>query len=428
MLGMWIVALLGAFLLAPAVFLDRMDGTARLLAGWLWQARWTWSLVGAATIAMLSSPRAHRRWPHRTHRVQLGLALAVALIGLIGLTIARPREGLVALGAAVLIGLLGTWVLVVPRRLAPHPPAAVLDRLSDRERLDLTDARLKLRNDLRTTALQAIAGLAVLVGAVVAFQQLTEDRQQAAADRDLTRQGQASERFTRAIDQLGSDRREVQLGGIYGLEQIAQQAPDNRLAVREVLVAYVHRRAPRPTKPTIRQPEELRVRAPDVQAVLTVLGRRQAALTGPFDPPLDLRALDLHGADLAGHGFGFFNGPDFSLADLSGTDLKKAHLSRMRLAAADLRGADLRGADLSGTDLRGADFRGADLSGTDLSFAFLRAVNLRGTDLSGADLRGADFSSGRDLSRATADQHTRWPPGFDWHGAAIELTRSGTNP
>ena len=58
--------------------------------------------------------------------------------------------------------------------------------------------RLKLQNDLRTTALQAIAGLAVLAGAVLAFQQLTADRQQATATQELTRQGQASERFTRA--------------------------------------------------------------------------------------------------------------------------------------------------------------------------------------------------------------------------------------
>jgi hypothetical protein len=48
---------------------------------------------------------------------------------------------------------------------------------------------------------------------------------QEASDRTVTLQGQASERFTRAIDQLGSDRHEVQLGGIYGLEQIVQQAP-----------------------------------------------------------------------------------------------------------------------------------------------------------------------------------------------------------
>lgn len=101
----------------------------------------------------------------------------------------------------MVVGLLGTWVLVVPGRLAPAPRPEELAGLGGRERLELTDARVRLRNDIRTRALQAIAGLAVLAGAVLAFQQLAEDREQAASDRaqlaeqlTLTRQGQASAR------------------------------------------------------------------------------------------------------------------------------------------------------------------------------------------------------------------------------------------
>jgi hypothetical protein len=89
----------------------------------------------------------------------------------------------------------------------------------------------------------------------------------------------------------------VQLGGIYGLEQIAKQAPDNRLAVTEVLVAYLHRRAPKPAMP---QPaanlQDLRTRAPDVDAALVVLGRREVERS---DPRLDRRDLGLHGANLS---------------------------------------------------------------------------------------------------------------------------------
>jgi hypothetical protein len=92
--------------------------------------------------------------------------------------------------------------------------------------------------------------LAVLVGAGLGFQQLAEDRDQASQDRDqaiqdrqLTRQGQASERFTRAIDQLGSSRLETRIGGIYGLDQIAEQSPvENAVPVGEVLVAWLNGR------------------------------------------------------------------------------------------------------------------------------------------------------------------------------------------
>jgi uncharacterized protein YjbI with pentapeptide repeats len=314
--------------------------------------------------------------------------------------------GLLALGVTVAVGLLAAWVLVVPRRLAPPVSQEVLDHLSDdRARVEVADARVKLQNDLRATALQAIAGLAVLAGAILAFQQLTEDRNQADATRQLTVQGQASERFTRAIDQLGSDRREVQLGGIYGLEQIAQQAPDNRLAVTEVVIAYLQRRAPRPAKPPSRAStsderpipptdfpgSELRLRAPDIQAALTVLGRRQ---TAPTDPPLDLRALDLPGADL--------RGADLRHADLSGTNLSRGNLEEADLSDANLLdgslrdaaldGAKLNGAFLLGANLSQAAFNGADLSDTHLDKADLRGAFLQGAKLGEAILRDANLT------------------------------------
>jgi len=348
------------------------------------------------------------------------------LVGLASLaTVSRPGVGLLALGVVMGVGLLMAWAFAVPRRIVPRVPDALLDGLpSDRDRLEVTEANAKLRNEVRTTVLQALGGLAVLAGAVLAFQQLTEDRQQANATRELTLQGQASERFTRAIDQLGSDRREVQLGGIYGLERIAQQAPDNRLAVTEVLVAYLRRRVPTPAKPP---PDDspvkgLRVRASDAQAVLTVLGRRQVAQD---DPPLDLAALDLRRADLRRADLRF---AELLLADFRRADLSGAALTEADLGGADLGGADVAGADLSGAILVGVDLGNADLTGADLSGARIRGVlfaggtkyvaDLRGANLGGTNLRGMDLRETH-LEGAIADQHTTWPDGFDWRRAGV---------
>jgi hypothetical protein len=384
----------------------------------------------------MDDPPRRRRW--RPAPVLLGAALLVVLTGLAA---SQPWVVLLAVGAVVTVGLLATWVVVVPRRLASPPPAEVLDRLGDRDRLEVTNAQVKLQNDLRTTALQTIAGLAVLAGVVLGFQQLAEDRQQATATRELTLQGQASDRFTRAIDQLGSDRLEARLGGIYGLEQIAQQAPANRLPVTEVLVAYLHRRVPRLAKPPpdTSPVEELRTRVPDAHAALTVLGRRQIA---PADPPLDLQALDFRGAVLgavlsdADH-----RNTDLNFANLRGADLRGADISNTELIRADLSGANLRGAllvaqlsgaNLSGANLRGAvldaDLTGAEFVGADLRGATLRGdlslAQLRGANLRGANLRGANLSGVLDLSGATADQRTAWPDGFDWRGAGVRLETS----
>jgi uncharacterized protein YjbI with pentapeptide repeats len=246
----------------------------------------------------------------------------------------------------------------------------------------------------------------------------------------LTQQGQASERFTRAIDQLASNRREAQLGGIYGLEHIAKQAHDNRLAVTQVLVAYLH--SPRPAKPKpISTSEDLRVRAPDVHAVLLVLGRRQP---NPTDPVLDLGALDLGFADL--------RSADLNRADLRDTSLHRAGLTGARLRGAYLVGADLRSSRLVQVDLSGANLRGADLSQANLSDADLHCANVhrvdmrreerRCADLTDTNLRGTKLRSvdltGADLTGAIADRHTTWPTGFDWQGAGVRLERTSTRP
>jgi hypothetical protein len=293
-------------------------------------------------------------------------------------------------------------------------PAETLTTLQAQDRLKMTDARVKLQNDLRSTALQAIGGLAVLAGAVLAFQQFTADRQQATATQELTRQGQASERFTRAIDQLGSDRREVRLGGIYGLEQIAQQAPENRLAMTEILVAYLHdtstrrpaSRTAQPPDPT--QPfEPLRVRAPEVQAALTVLVRRRPLVT---DPVLDLRDLDLRGAEVSGqivlvnNRFGIREG-DLQRADLRGTDLRRASFFGLYLAGADFRGADLRGADFQQVDPGGGDPSNDSYPGQ------ITPRNPSNSGIKEANFRGA-----------LADSTTRWPSGFDWQAEGVNMT------
>jgi hypothetical protein len=344
--------------------------------------------------------------------LSVAIGMFVGLTGLTSLiTASRPRTGLLAFAVVIVLGLLAMWVLVLPRRLAPPLPAEVLDTLENRDRVEVSDARVKLQNELRTTPVQAIVGLAVLAGAVLGFQQLTEDRQQAAATRQLTLQGQASERFTRAIDQLGSDRREVQLGGIYGLEQIAQQAPDNRLAVIEVLVAYLRRRAPTPAKWSgenlIPEPGPLQLRSPDAQAVLTVLGRRQVL---PPDPPLILTELDLRQAQLSGTNFRHadFGGTWLTSANLRGTDLRDAGLSA-ELRYADLRDADLRGARIIGGALNEADLRGADLRG-----AYLQGADFTDAKLRGADLRGA----------FAGERSTLWPKGFDWRRAGIRISNT----
>jgi hypothetical protein len=97
------------------------------------------------------------------------------------------------------------------------------------------DARLKAITDTRTALLAGLVG----VGALLTFWLNSRQLQ-------VNREGQITERFTRAIDQLGNDKGQldVTLGGLYALERIAKDSPADRATIAEVLTAYVRGHAP----------------------------------------------------------------------------------------------------------------------------------------------------------------------------------------
>ena len=76
--------------------------------------------------------------------------------------------------------------------------------------------RANLENQYRTTITQAFVGIAVLYGVYQSWQRIT-----------IAENGQITERFTRAIDQLGSPVMEIRLGGIYALERISKESKED---------------------------------------------------------------------------------------------------------------------------------------------------------------------------------------------------------
>jgi Pentapeptide repeats (8 copies) len=297
--------------------------------------------------------------------------------------------GAVVLTALVLLGLGVVWV-AVPRWTVPAASEADLHDVPPEARWQAQDSRRKLRNDARTTLLQGLGGLAVLVGATAALRQV-----------GVASQGQVTERFTRAIDQLGHESLDVRLGGIYALERITGDSEQDRSTIAEVLTAFVRGHAPWPPSRPGQPPEDLPVEdiaplqrwAPDVQTALTVLGRREP--TNGLD--LDLRHTDLRGANL--------RRAVLEQAVLEGARLQRANLSLALLHAAHLENAQLQGALLYGARMRSAWLDGAQLQG-----AHLHGAKLYLTDLDRAQLQGAVYDPG-----------TAWPPYFDPKAAGATL-------
>jgi len=228
-------------------------------------------------------------------------------------------------------------------------------------------ARADVEDNFRKTAGQALGGAAVLIGAVVAYLQFTQQQQ---ASRDLLISNQVSKGF----EQLAGKETALRLGGIYGLEGVMNNSPEYHEPVLEVLCAFVRDSTIGKTMTD--------GTAIDVQAALTVIGRRR--LDGGSGD-LDLARANIPKAHLGG-------------ANLMGANLTRAILIEADLtggadlSGAELRGAKLRGAHLNGVDLRGAHLNEADLTGADLRGAFLNFADLTDANLTGANLTGANLT------------------------------------
>lgn len=181
----------------------------------------------------------------------------------------------------------------------------------------------------------------------------------------IARDGQMIERFTRAIEHLGSEKLDIRLGGIYALERFALNSPDDRSAVTPILGAYVRGHPPWPVSvpgapehPTRTVDDHLSLltnRVVDVQTAMHVLARRpgHASESKLFLSRVDLPKMELSEAGLSD--------TYFRHANLAGSWMPRARLERCELVDADLRHVNLQGACLIGADLRGAYLQGAGL-------------------------------------------------------------------
>jgi uncharacterized protein YjbI with pentapeptide repeats len=397
-------------------------------------------------------------WNSAKHHVGTGTDRARALM--------RVVSG-VAIVIALIVLIL-SCVILVPKYLVAND--------SGHAKLSSSDLA-KARNDVRGTLLQGIGGIVLLGGAYLTWQ---SSRRQ----RELDRQGQITERFTRAIDQLGSDKLDVRMGGIYALGRVNKDSHEDQETIMEVLAAFVRSRAAwksnDPTAPSsqIDRLPLLAIRNGDIQAALAVLAKQGPRASS--STPLIMLNVDLRNAMLNGGNFerawfkgAHLEGSELRGAMLQGADLREAHLEGadlfgVNLKEADLRHAHLQGAVLDRALLENADFRGAclkatrictdhfmgtnlsganleeaifgtcDLSGAHLSNANLRRADLLGANLAGTWLTDADLQEaglwGAKLKEAIiwnanfrgakARSTTTWPDGFDTTAEGVEVQDS----
>ncbi|MFN8593750.1 MAG: pentapeptide repeat-containing protein [Thermomicrobiales bacterium] len=373
----------------------------------------------------------------------LGILVTIAL----GVGAARgelPYVGVISdanLAWAAMLVTISIWAVYLLWKV-PRWQAAAWARTGNANPREL----FEIENQSRGTLGQILSGVAVLTGLIFAWQQLG----QTSDNLRVSTEGQITDRFTTAVDQLGSDALTVRLGGIYALERIARDSPRDYGPVMEVLTAFAREQSPLPAGAAA-TPVALSMNVPEeVRAVFKVIGRRTddqiekeitaggcldltdinavgvnligADLRNTCWDRSDLRGAQLMRANLTGSSFAGSNlsqqanldsvsaaGIILSDANLSQSNLANADLHQANLLSADLSLAQLPGADLSGTQLVGADLQTAIAFGTNFSNADFAGANLAGAVFSGANLSGAEHLTPDQLAVAVVDDTTIRP-------------------
>jgi hypothetical protein len=301
--------------------------------------------------------------------------------------------------------LLGSFLLVglvhCGRRAAHqlwHVPEAAKE-------LPLAD-RLKLENELRshrlqvaTTSIQSIGAIVLIAGIYFTWANLRATQQGQKESFESAQEGQITERFIRAVDQLGANDKDgrpatvTRVAGVYGLARVARDSDKDYRSVLKVLNAYV----------------EINAHWKETELHKT-LGLLHSGASETEDSTTEIEPEDDIEAALD---FIAYQGSQELRLDLANTDLRGAALNWAHFEEADLQGAHMEGARLKNAYLRGANLQGANLQGAHLANADLFQANLADADLRHADLGTVTHVMQRQIETARGDRETMLPTGID---------------
>jgi hypothetical protein len=229
--------------------------------------------------------------------------------------------------------------------------------LSVKEQYELENATRTSLAQAFGTLSQAIGGTVLLVGVYFTWRNLI-----------ATEEKQITERFTRAVEQLGNQQSStIRLGAIYSLERIAGDSVREHWVVMEILAAFVRENAA-----LSKHENSIEGISEEVQAALTVIKRRDVS-KDPKNAFLDLSRTYLKRANLKGE---MVKGLAFWKYSSKFSDLSNINFSKSNLSEADFSNAKIAGSNFASANLSYTDFSNASIENATFSSAIL--TNTRG--------------------------------------------------
>jgi hypothetical protein len=207
--------------------------------------------------------------------------------------------------------------------------------------------------------------------------------------------------LTWLVERLESDNAALRIGAVHTLERIARDTAESHWPIMEFFCDLLHERIP---WQEASRPAPL-ADAPELHAVLAVLGRRARMHEYGKELRLNLTDLDLRGANLVGAHLErcLLNG-----SHLDGAMLGACHLEYSMCDGVVFNDAWIGRASLLGASLRRSSFIGARLVRTIFSGAALQDARF-----DGVDLREARGLTRPQMALAITDRKTLWPTYFE---------------
>ena len=223
--------------------------------------------------------------------------------------------------------------------------------------------KFEAEDKARNTMLKIIGGIFVGIGVYFTWKKVF-----------VSNEGQITDRYSKAVGQLGHDKFEVRLGGIYALERIAHESKKDRNSILQVLSAYVRHRYPRNGNIIDDNPDS-RI---DLKAILKII-------TSDYfkSYKIDLSNSDLHKVNL--------NGANLYEANLKNCDLSYSYLHDAIMKGCVLNDSDMKGVAMVKVNLKEACIEGVILSDATLNEAILEKTLFNGVDMSNTQFQKAKF-------------------------------------
>ncbi|MCY4245064.1 MAG: pentapeptide repeat-containing protein [Gammaproteobacteria bacterium] len=208
-----------------------------------------------------------------------------------------------------------------------------------------------------------------LVGGITAGIVAVWRAQVADKQTQINEQSQITERFTKAVEHLGSENIYMRIGALHALERIGHDSENDVVAILRLLSNFVQKQSPVKSKYVVANVERAPLDAREGFGVISRLAKEYEQLLKNQNKKI----VNLFSSNLKGL-------PEFSKGCFFRFDFARCNLSsgffpRANFEIATFNGACLKGANFQRCNLVEADFRSADMTGVKLQFAVCNGTN-----------------------------------------------------